>query len=144
MLDTILKDMLISLQSSLMSDLSSLITKFSSEIHSLGVSYIEDKVEECTTTVNNLVDAYDEVQEEQSLIKAKLGDLEDRSHHNNVKLCAIPESVPPADLHKYASDLMHAILPAATPLEISIDRIHWLAKPPHLANSVPMDVLMRV
>lgn len=64
-LDTTLKDMLLSLQTSLMSDLSSLITKFSSDINNLGnrVSYIEDKIEECTTTVNVLVGAYDEVKD---------------------------------------------------------------------------------
>lgn len=45
-----------------MSYLSSLITKLSYEINSLGdrVSYIE----ECTTTVNDPVDAYEEAQEE--------------------------------------------------------------------------------
>ncbi|XP_040211651.1 uromodulin-like [Rana temporaria] len=72
---------------------------------------------ECTTTVNNLVDAYDEVQEEQSWTRAKLVDMEDMSRHINVKLRGIPESVIPADLHKYASDLMHVIFPNATPLK---------------------------
>lgn len=39
---------------------------------------------------------------------------------------------------------MCAILPDATLLEITIDRIHRIAKLPHLAVSVPRDVLMRV
>lgn len=94
--------------------------------------------------MNDLIDAYDEVKEEQSWIKAKLADLEDRSHRNNVKIRGIPESVPPAELPKFVNDLMQAILPSTTPLEISIDRIHRISKLPHLAASVPRDVLMRV
>lgn len=113
-LDTTLKDMLLSLQTSLMSDLSSLINKFSSDIIKLGnrVSYIEDKMEECTTTVNDLVDAYDKVIDEQSWIKAKLADLEPQTalNRNNAKIRGIPKSIPPAELPKYANDLMHAIL----------------------------------
>lgn len=101
-------------------------------------------MEESTTTVNYPVDTYDEVKDEQSWIKTKLADLEDRSRRTNVKLRGIPESVLPADLQKYASDLMHAILPIAIPLEISIDHIHRVSKPPHLSASVPREVLMRV
>lgn len=79
-MDTTLKDMHLSLQSSLMSDLSQLITKFSSDIHNLGVSLIEDNMEECTMTVNDLDEA------KESWIRAKLAELEDRSRRNNVKL----------------------------------------------------------
>lgn len=39
---------------------------------------------------------------------------------------------------------MHAILPNATSLEISIDLIHRISKPPHLVALVPSYVLMRV
>lgn len=86
---------------------------------------------------------HDEVIDEQSWIKAKLADLEDHSRCNNVKIRGILESIPPAELPKYANDLMHAILPNATSLEISIDLIHGISKH-HLAASVPRDVLMRV
>lgn len=48
------------------------------------------------------------------------------------------------DLPRYAKELMHIILPDASPRGIIIDRIHRIAKPPHLAASVPRDVLMRV
>lgn len=43
------------------------------------VTYMENKMENCTTTVNDLVDAYDEVKDDQMWIRAKLADLEDRS-----------------------------------------------------------------
>lgn len=39
---------------------------------------------------------------------------------------------------------MHSILPDASPGELIVDRIHRISKPPHLAASVPWDVLMRV
>lgn len=39
---------------------------------------------------------------------------------------------------------MSAILPEATQLNLTIDRIHRIAKSSHLAASVPRDVLMKV
>lgn len=44
------------------------------------------KMEECTETLNDLVDAYEETKEDNAWIKAKLSDLEDRSRHNNIKM----------------------------------------------------------
>lgn len=39
---------------------------------------------------------------------------------------------------------MHTIILRASPRDIIIHRIHRIAKPPHLAASVPRDVLMRI
>lgn len=59
-LDSTMKDMLLSLQSSLMTNLSSLINKFTTDMRHTGdrVQYMEHRMEECTDTVNDLVDAY--------------------------------------------------------------------------------------
>lgn len=108
------------------------------------VTTIEQGMSECTTTVKDLTDTYDEVKEEQEWVRAKLADLEDRSRHNNVKLRGVPENILPADLQKYARDLMHSILPDASPRDLFVDRIHRISKPPHLATFVPRDVLIRV
>lgn len=104
------------------------------------VNTIETGMTECTT-VNDLIDTYEEVKEEQEWVLAKLADLEDHSRRNNVKF---PESILPTDLPKYTKDLIHTILPDASPRDIIIDRIHRIAKPPHLAAFVQRDVLMRV
>lgn len=145
-MDTTLKDMLMSLQTSLMTDLSSLFHKINTDMSAIDqrVTTIEKGMTECTTTVNDLIDTYEEVRDEQEWVRAKLADLEDRSRRNNVKLRGVPENVPPADLPKYARDLLHTILPDALPRDIIIDRIHRIAKPSHLAATVPRDVLMRV
>lgn len=91
-LNMTLKEMLLLLQSSLLTNLSSLISKFSTDIHDLGdrVTYIENKMEDSTTTINDLVDAYDDMKDEQHWIKSKLADLEERSCRNNVKLRGSP------------------------------------------------------
>lgn len=91
-LNTTLKEMLLLLQSSLLTNLSSLISKFSTDIHDLGdrVTYIENKMEDSTTTINDFVDAYDDMKDEQHWIKSKLADLEERSCRNNVKLRGSP------------------------------------------------------
>lgn len=75
-------------------------------------------------TINDLGDAYDESKEDNTWIKAKLMDLEDGSRHNNVKLRGIPESVLHNELQTYAHILMFPILPAASPIELTIYRIH--------------------
>lgn len=145
-IDTTLKEMLMSLQTSLMTDLSSLFSKISTEMHSMDnrISNMERGMTECSATVNDIIDAVDDIKDEQHWVRAKLADLEDRSRRNNVKLRGVPESIPLNDLPKYAKDLIHTILPDAAPRDIVIDRIHRIAKPSHLAASVPRDVLMRI
>lgn len=145
-IDTTLKEMLMSLQTSLMTDLTSMFTKISTDMHYMGnrISTIEQGMTDCSTTVNDIIDAVDDIKGEQEWVRAKLADLEDRSRRNNVKLRGVPETVPPGDLPKYAKDLIHTIIPDAAPRDIIIDRIHRIAKPSHLAASVPRDVLMRI
>lgn len=69
-MDTTLKDMLLSLQMSLMTHLSLLFTKIYTDIHNLDdrVSFIENSMEECSTTVNDIIDTYEEVKVEQDWI----------------------------------------------------------------------------
>lgn len=91
-----MKDMLLSLQSSLMTNLSSLIDKFSLEMKHMDnrMLFTENKMEECTETVNDLIDAYTEQKDDSLWIKAKLADLEDLSRRI-IKIRGIPESIPP-------------------------------------------------
>lgn len=112
-IDTTQKDMLLSLQTSLMTDLSSLFSKKSSDIHSLddGVTCIEKGMNECTSTVNEVIEVYDDVREEQAWMQAKLADLEDRSCRNSVKLRGIPTT----DLPCLAKEMMHIVIPEAPP-----------------------------
>lgn len=73
----------------------------------------------------------------------KLADLEDRSGRNNVKIRGLPESVPHDDFFTYVRKLMSTILPKASHMDLTIDRIHRIPKAFPLADSVP-NVLMRV
>lgn len=68
-------------------------------------------MEKCVTTVIDIIDTVDEVKEEQSLVRAKLVDLEDRLRRNNVKYRRIPKSVQTGDLPKYGTKLMCTVLP---------------------------------
>lgn len=72
-----MKDMLLSLQSYLFADFFSLIHKFTTDLHNIGdrVHYIKNKMDECTTIINDLVDVYEETREDHTWIKAKLVDL---------------------------------------------------------------------
>ena len=145
-LDTTLKDMLISLRSTIHGDMMSCMGKFSTELSEVGdrVNHIETKMGEYATTINELVDAHDTAEEEQTWIKAKLADLEDRSRRNNVKVRGIPENVAPSSLRPYAMNMLAALMPDISAIELSIDRIHRLPKPSFIPENVPRDVLFRM
>ncbi|XP_040199755.1 coiled-coil domain-containing protein 152 [Rana temporaria] len=59
-------------QGSLMTDLSSLFTKMTADMHVIDnrVSHLEDSMEECTSTVNDLIDSLHDVKDEQSWLRA--------------------------------------------------------------------------
>lgn len=61
-MDTVLKDMLLSLRSSLQSDMMNCMHRFSTEIQAVEerVEHIEHKMGEFATTINDLVDYTDE------------------------------------------------------------------------------------
>lgn len=50
------------------------------------VQDIEHKMDQCTTTVNDLIEACKDQSDDTEWIKAKLADLEERSRRNNIKL----------------------------------------------------------
>ena len=145
-LDTTMKDMLLSLQSSLMVNISAMLNNFSIEMKGLGerVLHVENKIEKQSKTVNNLVNAYRDQMDDADWMRAKIADLEDRSRRENIKLRGVPESIAQADLQKYAGDMIMALLPDISPIERMIDRIHRIPKPKHLDASVPRDVLMKI
>lgn len=124
----------------------SFIHKFTTDMHTLGelVHYIEGKIEECTNTANHLTDAYEESREDNLWIKAKLVDLQDCLLRNNVKWRGFSGSVHPHELQGYACDMISTLLPDFSPVVLTIDRIHHIPKPQHLADSVPRDVLMLI
>lgn len=145
-IDTMLKEMLISLHSSLHNVISSMFTAFKSEMVHTGnkIGQIEKQMAVMTETVNDLVDAHDHTRDEHHWVRAKMADLEDRSRRNNVKIRGIPENILPADLNTYARTLISTLLPDLPPIETIVDRIHRLPKPPHLPAEVPRDTLMRI
>lgn len=71
-MDTTLKEMLISLQTSLMTDLSSLFHKITTDIHTLDdrMTNAERGIYACTSTVNDTIEAYEVVKEEQAWMRA--------------------------------------------------------------------------
>lgn len=93
-MDTLLKEMLLSLHNSLDADIITLTRQFSREVNSLGdrVHNIEKSMGDMTT-ISKLVDAHDESVEECTCFKSKPADLEDCFGRKNLKLRGIPESV---------------------------------------------------
>lgn len=129
-MDTVLKDMLMSLRSTIQTDMASCMSRFTKDIQAIGdrVDHVEVKM--YAHTINDLVDAYEEKEGENEWIKAKLADLEARSR---LKIRGIPEST-----------LFKNLIPGLTDLVVTIDRIHRLPKPSHLSDHIPRDVLLRL
>lgn len=77
-MDTLLKDMLVSLQQSMHTDTTFLSQKFSAEVSSLGehVNSVENSVSDITTTVNDLVDENEDGIEKRQWLWAKIAYLE--------------------------------------------------------------------
>lgn len=71
--------MLISPRTTIHTDMMACMRRFSSELTAVGdrVDHVETKMGEYATTINDLIDAQDNVVEEQTWIKAKLADLDD-------------------------------------------------------------------
>lgn len=80
--------MLLTLHTSLQSELTSIALHLNREVSILGsrVHQVENAIGDMTLTVNDLVDAHEENLNEREWIKSKLADLGDRSRHNNLKL----------------------------------------------------------
>ena len=144
--DTMLKDMLVSLRSSLHADMMECMRGFKADVQELGgrVDHVEQKMGEFASSFNSLVDAHNDQEDELAWLKTKVSDLEDRSRRNNVKIRGVPESVLPHQLQQYAQDLMKLLVPDLSDADLAIDRIHRLPKPSYLPENIPRDVLMRV
>lgn len=91
--------------------------RVTTDIHKLDdrMTNAERGIQACTSTVNEVIDSYDTVKEEQAWMRAKMADLEDRSRRNNIKPRGVPESILPVDLPRYAKELIHLVIPEASP-----------------------------
>lgn len=98
---TVLKDMLLSLWSSLQADMMFCMPTFNAEIKAMEsrVDHIESQMGEFTSTINDLVDAHEETED----------DMEETSRINNLKIRAVPEMVQQAELHSYATRLFNLL-----------------------------------
>lgn len=145
-MDTTLKDMLVSLRSTLHADMLAFTQQFKTEVAAVDsrVTHIESKMGEFTSTFNDLVDAHNERDDEIHAIKTKLADLEDRSRRNNVKIRGIPELIKPPDLKEYFTNIMKAALPEAPLEDLIIDRIHRLPRPRNIPDHLPRDTIVRI
>lgn len=144
--DAKLKDMLVSLRNTLHADMLECMRSFKYNIGELGgrIDHVEENMGEFASSYNSLVDAHNDQAEKVTWLRAKVADLEDRSHRHNIKIRGIPEATQSAQLQQHAQDLMKAFLPSLSDSDLLMDRIHYLSKPPHIPHNVPRDVLMRV
>lgn len=108
------------------------------------MSKVEDKMYEVTSSFNALVNSHTSHQDNLNFLKAKVADLEDRPHRNNLKISGIPETVQTHQLPHFVRDLFKAVVPNLTLEVLTIDRIYCIPKPSFFPPEVPHDVLMRI
>lgn len=100
MSDVVMKDMLLSLCSSLQADMLACFKQNAADIPDLKerVDHLEEALDTCVDSYNNMVDAHTAHSEEIAWLKSKVADLEDRSRRSNLKLRGAPESIQPAEV----------------------------------------------
>lgn len=86
-MDPTLKDMLMSLRSSLQGDMLSFMHNFGYSITIIEdrLSHVETNIGRINTTVNDLINTQESHMQDNKWIKDKLLDLEDRSRRNNTR-----------------------------------------------------------
>lgn len=77
---------------------------------------------------NTLADAHEAHCDYLQWLKAKVANLEDRSHQNNIKICCFLESVQLAQLSQYVPDLFRSVTPSLMQEDLAIVRIHCIPK----------------
>lgn len=145
-MDTMLKDILMSLRSSLQADMLSLMHWFGHSINVLEdrVSHIKANIGDFTNTVNYIIDTQEDQAHDTNCIKDRIAYIEERSHRNNSKIRGVPESVQTPDLSAYARGPIKFLLPDTKNIELVIDRIHRLPKPTFLSDTMPRDVIFQI
>lgn len=144
-IDTVLKEMLVSLRSSLHSDMISCVHKFSTEVQSVSarMTHIETKMGEYANTTDDLVDANESKEDDLEVIKAKMADTGDTSRSHKVKIRGVLEFVQQQDLRNYVSQLFNTVMPDMSALVRTVDRIHRLPKPTYFSDNIPRNVILR-
>lgn len=102
-LDTTLKDMLVSLRSTSHADIISLTQQFKSKVVEMSnrFKHIEDKMGEFASIFNYLIDSHNSHEDDITWMKSKIIDLEDRSRRNNIQIRVISESIKQPDFLAY-------------------------------------------
>lgn len=96
--------------------------------HKERIHHIETKMEEMFVVHNDLDDAHTDHSAELQLLKSKIAYSEDRSRQNNMKFHGIPESAQPSEITEYFQQLMNALIPILTNMELCTGRMHRIPK----------------
>lgn len=98
--DTMLKEMMLSLQASLHADLVSSVKVCQVEVQNVGdrINQVEHTLGGYFSSFNTLVDSHNTHNEEILWLKDTIADLEDRSRRNNIQVRGILKSVPTTQL----------------------------------------------
>lgn len=72
-------------------------------------------------THNDLMDAYNNHEDEIKRMSANLADLEDHLCRNNIKFRGIPNAITQPLLHHFLHQLLSELLPSASDMELLID-----------------------
>lgn len=125
-MDSMLKDILITLRGALQHDMACFMKQTTTEIEAIGerVVHIENKLGDYAQAHNEVVDAHKELIEDICNIKMKMVDLEDCSRRKKVKFTGIPEMIPLADLRPFLQKMIAELLPSTKSHELVIDRAH--------------------
>ncbi|CAH2301444.1 Hypothetical predicted protein [Pelobates cultripes] len=119
--------MLQALKTSLRSDLRQLTNELRKDIADIGgrTSHLKTKTEEICAAHNDVVDKLQRLEEEQTTLKHKLADIEDRSRRNNLRFSGITDAITTEVLPQYLKALCKALALALAPTNQRTPHESW-------------------
>ncbi|CAH2283407.1 Hypothetical predicted protein, partial [Pelobates cultripes] len=105
------------------------------EISNIGdrTSNLENKTDELCVAHNEVVDKIQKLSEENSSLKSKLADMEDRSRRQNVRFRGIPDDISQDALPAHILSICKALVPGLPDSAWAYDRMHRLPKPARIS-----------
>ncbi|CAH2252641.1 Hypothetical predicted protein [Pelobates cultripes] len=140
-----LHKMLQGLRATITADFHRITGDLRKEISNIGdrTNHLENKTDELCIAHNEVVDKVQKLSEENSLLRDKLADMEDRSRRQNIRFRGIPDDVTQEALPAHILSICNTLVPGLPNSAWAYDRMHRLPRPAHLPKEVPKDVIVR-
>ncbi|CAH2320127.1 Hypothetical predicted protein [Pelobates cultripes] len=140
-----LHTMMQDLKGSLRADLRQIAAKLRNDMQELGgrTNQLEAKTDKLCIAHNDIVDKLQKVEEEQSTMRLKITDMENRERRNNLHFRGIGDTITQEALPQYLRAKCKALVPHLEDEAWMLKRVHRLPRPTRFTADTPKDTIAR-